>query len=91
MLASISVLISGPITVNVQRGTCHMSRCAPTVEAQRSKHRNAWHQILDGYVFVMHDLYYCAMVTFNVCVCYCLCLMYCIIFMLCVITFMFCV
>ena len=28
------------------------------------------HQILDGYVFVMHDLYYCAIVTFYVCVCY---------------------
>jgi len=42
------------------------------------------HQILDGYVFVMHDLYYCAIVTFYVCACYryCLCLMYCIIFML---------
>ena len=36
----------------------------------------------------MHDLYYCAIVTFYVCVCYCLCLMYCIILMLCVITCM---
>ena len=28
------------------------------------------HQILDGHVFVMHDLYYCAIVTFYVCICY---------------------
>ena len=66
-----------------------LATCALTVEAKRSKHRNAWHQILDGYVFVMHDLYYCAIVTFYVCVCYCLCLMYCIILMMCVITCMF--
>jgi hypothetical protein len=27
-----------------------LATCALTVEAKRSKHRNAWHQILDGYV-----------------------------------------
>ena len=79
MLASISVLISGPITVSVQRGTCHMcTDCGgPEIKTQ-----TCMHQILEGYVFVIHDLCYCAMVTFYVCVCYCLCLMYCIIFML---------
>ena len=59
MLASISVLISGSITVSVQRGTCHL--CTDW----RPRDQN-----IDGYVFVKHDLYYCAIVTFYVCVCY---------------------
>ena len=42
------------------------------------KTQKCMHQILEGYVFVMHDLYYCAIVTFYVCV-------YDIVFVLCIV------
>ena len=53
MSASISMLFSGPMTVNVQRGTCHMCTDCGGPEIK------SWmclHLILAWYVVLMHDI-----------------------------------